>query len=242
MKDFKSLGVLFLVVASVLLLGQTQSSVPPTIYYQGRIADDYVSPVEDGEFEFYFLIFDAVSGGDLLWSESQPGVAVSGGLYKANLGAVEPIEFSIFNGKDAYLEVRVFGKTLGPRARVVSSPFALKVEGEVPEGAIILSELSGDTAITNFGFTEQGSTINSYYLYKKDAYNPSRPRVPQRILYQGRLLPADGGTVGSTANFTFSIYDADTAGIRPTSKRRRPRRSSNRRSCCQRIGRVKTLI
>ena len=82
----------------------------------------------------------------------------------------------------------------------------------MPEGAILLGEQSGDTAITNLGYTQQGNTIGLYYLYKKDAYNPAQPRVPQRIAYQGRLQPADGGTVGTTANFTFTIFDADTAG------------------------------
>ncbi|HUT52935.1 MAG TPA: penicillin-insensitive murein endopeptidase [bacterium] len=209
MKRFASVIILLI---STILLGQTVPSVPAAITYQGRITDAVFPLGADGEYEMTFLIFDALTGGNLLWSETQPGVVVAAGVYKVNLGEAEPIPFSALNGRNAYLEVRIFGETIGPRSRIVSAPFALKSEGEVSEGAVILGELSGDTAITNLGYTQQGDTIGSYYLYKKNAYNPFQPRVPQRISYQGRLLPADGGTVGTTANFTFTIFDADTAG------------------------------
>jgi len=54
-------------------------SVPATIAYQGKITDAAFSVVPNGEYEFTFLIFDAASGGNLLWSETQPGATVEGG-------------------------------------------------------------------------------------------------------------------------------------------------------------------
>jgi len=104
MKDVRSLVVLAIVLLPILLLGQTQPSVPPSIAYQGRITDIDFPIVADGEYEFSFLIFDAASSGNLLWSETQPGVLVANGLYKVNLGAYTPIPFSALNGKNAYLE------------------------------------------------------------------------------------------------------------------------------------------
>src|SRR3990172_3405714 len=139
-ENMKRLFIVVMVLVSTALLGQTVPSVPATITYQGRITDALFPLGNDGEYEMSFLIFDALTGGNLLWSETQPGVVVAGGLYRVNLGAAEPIEFSALKAKNAYLEVRVFGEVLGPRKRIVSAPFALKAEGEVPEGGIILGQ------------------------------------------------------------------------------------------------------
>jgi hypothetical protein len=133
-KHWKAILTASLCVISSLILGQTTPSVPSTIAYQGRITDIDFPLGADGELEMTFLIFDALTGGNLLWSETQPGVAVAGGMYRINLVEAEPIEFSALKGRNAYLEARIFGVALAPRKRIVSAPFALKAEGEVPEG------------------------------------------------------------------------------------------------------------
>jgi hypothetical protein len=126
--------LIMLITLQALLLGQTTPSVPAYISYQGRIEDADFPLGDDGEYEMTFLIFDALTGGSLLWSETQPGIMVTGGMYRVELGAAEPIPFSALKQKNAYLEVRVFGVMLSPRKRIVSAPFALKAEGEVPGG------------------------------------------------------------------------------------------------------------
>ena len=68
-----------LIACSVLLLGQTLPSVPSTISYQGRLADDSFIEVPDGQCEMSFLVFSAASGGTLLWFETQPDVEIIGG-------------------------------------------------------------------------------------------------------------------------------------------------------------------
>src|SRR3989304_842975 len=115
MRAKKMLGALMLITLSLALLSPTSPSVPATIIYQGRITDTLFPLGEDGEYEMTFLIFDALTGGNLLWSETQPGVMVTGGMYRVNLGAAEPIEFSALKGRNAYLEVRGCGEVMGPR-------------------------------------------------------------------------------------------------------------------------------
>ena len=132
------------VFATTEAFGQTSPSVPATISYQGRIEDAAFPEGADGEHEFSFLIFDAATGGKLLWSETQPGVTVEDGRYRVELWAVEPIPFGAVLGDAAWLEVRVFGEALGARRRLVSAPFALRAEGEIPEGAVVLGRTSGD--------------------------------------------------------------------------------------------------
>jgi DNA-binding beta-propeller fold protein YncE len=196
-------------------LAQTLPSVPNTITYQGSLSDLAYTIVPEGEYEFTFMIFDAAAGGNLLWSETHPGVPVSSGTkagYNVSLGQSEPLEFSMFNGKNAWLEVRIFGESVAPRRRIVSVPFALKAEGEVPEGGIILGQNSGDAAILDLGYTQEVGTVSALYPYKKKAYDQSPSRVPTLIAYQGRLEPLAGSTVGAAANLTFTLHDADTLG------------------------------
>jgi hypothetical protein len=212
MRSERTIWLALLFMMSVIVSAQTLPSVPNTISFQGRITDiEFTIP--DGDYEMTFLIYDSAAGNNLLWQETQPGVAVTNGIFQTALGAGgSPVEFGVFNGRDAWLEVRIFGETLTPRRRIVSAPFALRAEGEVPPGGIILSQTDGDAGILARGYTQEVNTIGAFYLYKKDAYNPSSPRVPTRIAYQGRVAPSDGGAVGSSANLAFTLYDADTAG------------------------------
>jgi DNA-binding beta-propeller fold protein YncE len=193
-----------------MLMAQTLPSVPSTISYQGRITDaDFTIP--DGDYEMTFLIYDSASSPNLLWQETQPGVAVSGGLYKVELGAVSPLAFATFENLNAWLEVRIFGQALAPRRRIVSAPFALRAEGEVTPGAIILGQALNDPNITDLGYTCDGSTIKSFYVYQKKSFSQSPQRVPTRITYQGRVAPIDT-TLGGTADLVFTIYDAASGG------------------------------
>jgi DNA-binding beta-propeller fold protein YncE len=208
---YKHLSTILVALIALPLLAQTLPSVPSTITYQGRITDvDFTVP--DGDYEMTFLIYDNSPGGNLLWQETQPGVAVSNGLYKVELGADSPLTFATFERLNVWLEVRIFGEALGPRRRIVSAPFALRAEGEVPEGAVILSQNSGDANILALGYTQEGGTVGALYPYKKNPYNPAAPRVPTRVTYQGRVEPLAGATIGATANLVFTLYDADTLG------------------------------
>jgi hypothetical protein len=94
------------------------------------------------------------------------------------LGTESPIEFSVFNRRDAYLEVRVFGEVVTPRRRLVSAPFALKAEGEVPEGAVVMGEQAGDTAITGLGYTQLGDTAGRIICIGRTLFIQVRREYP----------------------------------------------------------------
>ena len=85
MIPLRTYGEASLVLLAFLLLGQTMPSVPSSVTYQGKI-EEGEEQFPDGEYEMTFLLFDAQTGGNLLWSETQPGVSVDKGLYKVALG------------------------------------------------------------------------------------------------------------------------------------------------------------
>jgi hypothetical protein len=129
--------VLIIVLAvSVLLLAGSAHALPPdqvaspagvTIPYPGRLADPAGQPVADGEYDFTFTLYDAETGGNALWSETQKGVAVQAGSFATVLGQVNSIPADLAKGQ-GWLAVAVRGPgeagftSLSPRQRLSSAP------------------------------------------------------------------------------------------------------------------------
>ncbi len=90
--------------------GAAPGAVPSggTVPYSGQLSDDTGQPVADGDYAFRFELYDTAQGGKLLWSETQSGVAVTGGAFTAQLGSITtlPEEAQVKNG---WLEVSVRG-------------------------------------------------------------------------------------------------------------------------------------
>jgi hypothetical protein len=69
-KNKQPLLIALLFFLSIIMLSQTIPLVPSTITFQGRIVDADLPGIPNGEYEFTFLIYDAASGGEILWSET----------------------------------------------------------------------------------------------------------------------------------------------------------------------------
>ncbi len=83
------------------------AAVPSNINYQGRLRDGSGNNVSDGVYTLAFKIYDAPSGGSLLWSETLP-VQVTVGLFTVELGNSIPIPANLFStGTNRYLGVTV---------------------------------------------------------------------------------------------------------------------------------------
>jgi microcystin-dependent protein len=129
-------------------------SVPKLINFQGRLAmaelDGQGNPKAppDGNYAIEFRIFDAPTGGALVWGSSYESVPVHGGQFNVVLGsggsplagenpAVNDIGFA-FSEADRYVEidfesapdapVKLPKQTLTPRQQILSAPFALQAQ------------------------------------------------------------------------------------------------------------------
>jgi len=113
-----------------------------TVNYQGRLADNAGAPL-DGSYGMSFAIYDAATGGNLIWGpEAHPAVPVSDGLFSVGLGSQTSggIPTTTWNG-DRYLEITVGGETLSPRELIRSVPIA-GMALTVPDGAIGSSQIA----------------------------------------------------------------------------------------------------
>ena len=116
-----------LLVTFLLLPKAGFSAVPDQVNYQGLLNDNTGLPIT-GSVNFDFAIFDALTGGNQLWAETQNGVSVVNGIYSVALGSITPITASILTSGTVYLETTVNGETLQPREQLLAVPYALRAQ------------------------------------------------------------------------------------------------------------------
>jgi len=117
--------------AGALLAEETATdSAPPLINYQGQLSDSGGQPVS-GPVALQFKLYDASSGGNMIWTETHSGVSVEGGAFSVMLGSNTPLTDSMFSSSSRYLEVGVdtangSNYTTLPRQRLASVPYAMQ--------------------------------------------------------------------------------------------------------------------
>ncbi|MFN5377302.1 MAG: hypothetical protein ACK5BQ_00865, partial [Ignavibacteria bacterium] len=77
--------------------------------------------------DMVFRMFDNVSGGDLLWEETQR-VGVTKGLFNVYLGSAVSLQALDFQRTQIYLETAVAGERPFPRTRMSVVPYAVRAE------------------------------------------------------------------------------------------------------------------
>lgn len=97
-KSFLIYATIFILGVLVVLLPRASEAVAQkpvsageTISYSGRLSNDASQPVADGMYAFIFALYDAVDDGNLLWTETQIGVAVKDGAFTTLLGSATPL-------------------------------------------------------------------------------------------------------------------------------------------------------
>ena len=137
---------LVLVLAIMLLLPNTHSTVPLLISYQGLLKNSAGDPL-DGTIEMTFRIWNNSSGGSLLWDETHLGVVVTEGLFKVALGSQEGggLPQSVFSGSEVWLETIVNGEAISPRTQFTTNAFSHRVSTVDGANSGILS---GDLTVT----------------------------------------------------------------------------------------------
>jgi hypothetical protein len=127
------------IILSVFFVGLYSLHGQATLVIQGSVQNSSGAPVSNGTYSMTFRLYETESGGTPIWSETQPAVAVTGGLYNISLGSVSPLTapFSTVY----YLGISIgTGAELIPRARLTSSPYAMSLLGETnlfPSGGAV---------------------------------------------------------------------------------------------------------
>src|SRR6266446_6722194 len=111
----------FLAVVLFLLSGLVSAQVPQTLSYQGFLASGGI-PVPDGKYSLTFRLFDVLSGGSALWTESDTGISVANGAFSVVLGSSTPLSGVNFD-QQLFIEVQEgVNPPFSPRSPLTSSP------------------------------------------------------------------------------------------------------------------------
>ena len=161
-------------LASLLQISSAWAAVPHLIRYQGRAVDAQQVPLE-GTYSVTFRLYDAATGGTVVWSEPQ-SVSMSKGQFSVLLGQQTPL--NITWNQPLWLSIQVGADPeLLPRQPITSVPLAIRAEvaeqlanptAVIPSGGIIL--WTGATCPV--GYT-RFSALDGRFVVGGTVYNPT---------------------------------------------------------------------
>lgn len=121
MKCFFRLFVALFLFTCSANLATAQNEVKISV--QGILRDMNGTPVDDGEQELVFRLYNQPTGGTALWADTAV-VEISGGVYSYNLGSDVPLDPAQFS-TTLYVGVSVEGFELEPRTELTYAPYTL---------------------------------------------------------------------------------------------------------------------
>ena len=135
MMKSKSILALFLLLTLVLSgslntiaapapVSTTAPNPPRVLTYQGHLLDASGDPVADGTYPLTFSLWDAATGGQLLWGPELHDAVVTDGYFALLLGTEMPIDAALLTG-EVFLDIAVADEPLTPRQPLASVAFAL---------------------------------------------------------------------------------------------------------------------
>lgn len=116
-----------LVLTIVIALSSTVAAaeVPTTLTHQGRLTNMQGEP-EEGPVDLTFMIYDEVTGGEVVWEQEKTGIALNNGFYTVELGGEDnPLDAEFWRRGPTYITISVDGGAeLVPRIPINSVPYA----------------------------------------------------------------------------------------------------------------------
>jgi len=114
----------FLVIVIILVAACVcNAQVPHLFNYQGFLRNASGTPVT-GSRSIEFRIYNTATGGTAQWTETQT-VTITDGIFNVLLGSVVPIPYSVFDGDDRYLALKIGSDPeMVPRKRFASVGYA----------------------------------------------------------------------------------------------------------------------
>ena len=120
-------------------------SIPTIISHQGRLLNASSQPVTSNV-SVVFAIYDAITAGNQVWTETQSITPDSLGFYDTFLGGTTALPSTLPN--PSYLQITVQGETLIPRFQFGSVPFAQKAGDLDCPGCVVTNDIA-DATVTS---------------------------------------------------------------------------------------------
>ncbi|MCX7926114.1 MAG: hypothetical protein N2554_09920, partial [Fimbriimonadales bacterium] len=201
------------ILALGMLSGAPAQGVSQSFTYQGFLRQGG-APLTNSSQQMTFRIYDALTGGSLLWNSGALNVNVQNGLFTVQLNAPA----SVWSGSERFLEIQVGATTLAPRVRLNPTPYAntaslvnmFQTGTENPNRMVI----THSPAFSNWGLQYRDTEDAFYFL--GDGINRLRISLADGVLQYprgaaaGRVLTSDA--VGNASWEPLSIAGLAAGG------------------------------
>lgn len=154
------------------------AQMPRTISYQGLLTQANGEPIVDGTYELVTRLFNAESGGTLLWEENHT-TAVRRGLFSVYLGEQVPLT-SVDMSQRMFLETAIVGGPVFPRTRLAMVPMAMR--------AMLADSAKGLTQTAN-GFVRSLNNLQGN-VYVRARNGVSLTQVGDTLVLQSSVQPS----------------------------------------------------
>jgi hypothetical protein len=227
---------LALALMAVMVFGGSvaHAAAPPNLVtYQGRILNANSVPVSDASLSMKFFLYDALTSGTCLWSNSSADcdsdtpasttnktVTLTSGLFTQNLGdtgdSFAAIGDSVFaDNASVYIEVIVDGETLTPRRRMTAAPYALNAQRLDGIDSTGFLSSTGDTGTGDYDLSGAELVGASPLVFEGGSNNGvtstfafTDPTVNRTLTFQNA-----SGTVAFLSDVTGGVFEDGTNGV-----------------------------
>lgn len=152
----KKASLIYLLTGIIMLTATAASfaAAPRQINYQGYLTNAAGSPLT-GTYPVVFSLYDAATGGNQLWTETQ-SVSVDKGIFNIALGSVTTLSLPF--SSQYYLDIQVNGEHMTARQPLTSVGYAFSADRaeSVATGSIT------STSIANYSITNNNLAGGSY--------------------------------------------------------------------------------
>ena len=111
-----------LITALVLVAAAPAMAIPDVVSWTARVEND-AGPF-DGTLSITFALFDVDEAGTPLWTESVPSADVTDGDIVHELGSITPLDDTLIDRDNLFLQVTMNGDVLSPRSALRAVPSA----------------------------------------------------------------------------------------------------------------------
>lgn len=178
--------ITFLAAAVLLLCGSLlHAAVPTQINYQGRLTDANGAAV-NGTKAMAVKLYDAPTGGNLLYSETIGNVTVTDGVYRFAFGGSGAGIAAALTAPAHYLALVVVGVEQPTRTQLLAVPYAMKAQESADAQALVLEVAALKTQLVAAGIIST-----------------------DMVAVQGGTLPVSSG-LGAVRVISFSISKNET--------------------------------
>lgn len=220
----KSLAISFLIFIFFISFS-TKSLAATGIYevinFQGKVVNKTAGTnVTNGNYDFTFRIYDAASGGTLIWTENfnttnGNQLTVTDGIFRTALGSVCAFTGGScqgntntavnFNSDNLYLDISFNGETFGSRVRLTAVPYALNAK---QVNGLSVTNNGGNTL--NIAANKTFTVSNSLTFTGTDSTSFAFPTTSD-----GTVLTSNASSQGITSTQTSGtvLSLADSTGL-----------------------------